>query len=87
MMFFLLLLAHFVLFPHVDEFAVLVVELILQEGHLLVGNDANAKSVLDLPFALQGNYTLIDECRHIGMDVQRELFNAYLVDKTVNFAL
>ena len=74
-------------FLHVDELAIRVVELILQEGQLLTGNDAYAQAVLHLPSALQRPDSLVDEGCHIGMDVQRETLDAYLVDETVDLAL
>ena len=74
-------------FLHVDELAIRVVELILQEGQLLTGNDADAQPVLHLPAALQRPDSLVDEGCHIGMDVQRETLDAYLVDETVDLAL
>ena len=64
------LLAHFVFFLHVNELSVGVVELVLQERHLLAWYDPDAQSVFQLPTALQGNDALIDIGSDIGMDVE-----------------
>ena len=79
--------AELVFFLHVDELALLVIELILQESQLLAGHYAHTQSILHLPPPLQGNEPLIDEGSHVGMHVQGETAYANLVDETVNLAL
>lgn len=45
-------LYHFVFFLHCDFFAFFVEELVFEKGKLLVGNDGDAKAILELPFSL-----------------------------------
>lgn len=70
----------FYLLLHVDELALLVVELILQEGKLLGGDDAEAHAILQLPLALEREQPLVDVGGYVGMDVQIEFADANLVD-------
>ena len=81
------LLRHLIFLLHVDELVLLIVELVLQECQFLTGNDSHAKPVLHLPAALEGDDSLIDEGSDVGMYMQVELANTYLVDKAVNLAL
>ena len=54
---------------HVDFFALGGVELILEEGESLVGDDAYAEAVLHLPAALQRDKALVDVGGYVGVDV------------------
>lgn len=47
----------------------------------------HAKSIFELPFALEGNYSLVDVGSNVRMYMQVEGLDANLVDKVVNFAL
>ena len=72
---------------HVDELALHVVEFILQESQFLRGDNVYSKAVFHLPAPLQRDDSLIDEGSDVGMYMQVELANTYLVDKAVNLAL
>ena len=61
------LLAYFVFLLHVNELVFGVVELVLQEGHFLAGDDAYAETILHLPATLQGDDTLVDVGRYVGV--------------------
>ena len=58
---------------HVYLLTVNIGEPILQEGQTLVWDNLYSESVFHLPFALQGNQTLIHICCDVRMDVQRTL--------------
>ena len=62
-------------------------EPILQEGQTLVWDNLYSESVFHLPFALQGNQTLIHICCDVRMDVQRKSLYLQFVDQVVNLTL
>ena len=72
---------------HVYLLTVNIGEPILQEGQTLVWDNLYSESVFHLPFALQGNQTLIHICCDVRMDVQRKSLYLQFVDKVVNFTL
>ena len=62
-------------------------EPILQEGQTLVWDNLYSESVFHLPFALQGNQTLIHICCDVRMDVQRKSLYLQFVDQVINLTL
>lgn len=72
------------LLAHVDELLLVIIELVLQEAHLLRGNHMYTQSVTHLPLTFHTDETLIDVGSHIRVDVQVESFDANLVDQVVN---
>ena len=62
-------------------------KLILQECQTLIGDNLYSESVFHLPFALQGNQTLIHICCDVRMDVQCKSLNLQLIDQVINFTL
>ena len=81
------LLFSFYLLFHVDELLFGIVEFVLQERQFLRGDYMYSKAVLHLPAALHRDHALVDVSSHVGMYVQVELADAYLVDEAVNLAL
>ena len=77
----------FLFLPHVDLLFLAVIELVLQETHLLRGDDVHANAVSHLPFPFQGDESLVDVGSHIRVDMQIELLNADLVDQGINLTL
>ena len=75
----------FNLFLHVEILTLCVVELILQEGEFLGRNDVHTESVFHLPLAFEAHDALVDVGSDIGMNVEIELLDAYLVDQAVDF--
>lgn len=74
----------FHLLAHVDELLLVIIELVLQEAHLLRGNHMYTQSVVHLPLTLHTDEALIDVGSHIRVDVQVESFDANLIDQVVN---
>ena len=63
------LLTDFDFFLHVDFLAVLVVELIFEEGKFLAGNNLYSKAVLELPFTAKTYQALIQISSDVRVDM------------------
>ena len=66
---------------HVYLLTVNISEPILQEGQTLVWDNLYSESVFHLPFAFQGNQTLIHVCCDVRMDVQCKSLYLQFVDR------
>lgn len=62
-------LLNFYFLFHIYLFALRVVEDILQKRKFLVGNNLDAESILHLPLAFQGEYSLVDIGGNVRVDV------------------
>jgi hypothetical protein len=69
----------FDLFFQID-FAIAVVEFILQHGERLVGDDSQAEAVIESPFPFEGEDSLVDESCYEWMYVQGESLRIKFVD-------
>ena len=76
----------FAFFLHINFLSVGTDELVLQESQTLVGDDADAPSIVELPTTMHGNETLIDVGGHKGMHMQAELADAEVFAYDANLA-
>ena len=67
------MLVHFILFLHVNFLFILVVELVFEEGELLVGNEVHSETVFQLPKQFTRKESFVDVCFYKWMNVEVEL--------------